>query len=58
MDAKIVNELEVKIEQTIADAFAQVGPNRLPLVPTRRTMHLMAKAAVTVYETAVENQRE
>jgi len=28
---------------------------RLPLLPDQRTFHLMAKAAVTVYETAVQN---
>jgi len=28
----------------------------LPLLPSQQTMHLMAKAAVTVYEAAVENQ--
>jgi hypothetical protein len=27
------------------------------LVPSRQTMHLMEKAAVAVYEAAVENQR-
>jgi hypothetical protein len=26
------------------------------LLPSQQTMHLMAKAAVTVYEAAVENQ--
>jgi len=29
----------------------------LPLLPSQQTMHLMAKAAVAVYESAVENQR-
>lgn len=29
---------------------------KLPLLPNRRTMHLMAKAAVTVYEAAMENK--
>ena len=28
---------------------------RLPLLPDQRTFHLMAKAAVTVYETVVQN---
>jgi len=28
---------------------------RLPLLPSQQTMHLMAKAAVAVYEAAVEN---
>ena len=30
------------------------GP-QLPLFPSHQTMHLMAKAAVAVYEAAVEN---
>jgi hypothetical protein len=32
-----------------------MGPKRLLLLPSRRTMHLMAKAAVAVYEAAAEN---
>jgi hypothetical protein len=34
-----------------------MGLKKLPLLPSRHTMHLMAKAAVTVYEAAVDNQR-
>jgi hypothetical protein len=35
-----------------------MGLKKLPLLPARRhTMHLMAKAAVAVYEAAVENRR-
>jgi hypothetical protein len=34
-----------------------MGLKKLPILPTRHTMHLMAKASVTVYEAAVENQR-
>lgn len=34
-----------------------MGLKKLPLLPTRRTMHLMAKAALTVYEAAVDNQQ-
>lgn len=34
-----------------------MGLKKLPLLPDRRTMHSMAKAGVTVYETAVENSR-
>jgi hypothetical protein len=30
---------------------------KLPLLPDRHTMHLMSKAAVAVYEAAVENHR-
>ena len=33
-----------------------MGLKKLPLLPSRQTMHLMAKSAVTVYEAAVENQ--
>lgn len=35
----------------------KMGLKKLPLLPSDRTLHLMAKAAVTVYEAAVENQR-
>jgi len=35
----------------------KIGLKKLPLLPTRHTLHLMAKAAVRVYEAAVENQR-
>jgi hypothetical protein len=31
-----------------------MGLKRLPLLPSQQTMHLMAKAAVTVYEAAAE----
>jgi len=31
-----------------------MGLRKLPLLPSRHTMHLMAKAAVAVYEAAVE----
>lgn len=34
-----------------------MGFKKLPLLSSGHTMHLMAKAAVTVYEAAVENQR-
>jgi len=33
-----------------------MGLKKLPLLPSQHTMHLMAKAAVTVYEAAVENR--
>ena len=57
MDPKIVEKLEEKIEDAIAEIIVKMGLKRLPLLPARRTIHLMAKAAVTVYEAAVENQR-
>ena len=58
MDHKIVEKLEREIEDAIAEIIRQLGPNKLPLKPSPRTMHLMAKAAVTVYESAVENCEE
>jgi hypothetical protein len=55
MNPKTVDKLEEKIEKTIAEVIAKLGLKKLPLLPSQRTMHLMAKAAVTVYEAAVEN---
>ena len=57
MDPKIVEKLEKKIEEAIAEVILKMGLKKLPLLPAGHTTHLMAKAAVTVYETAVENQR-
>jgi hypothetical protein len=56
MDEKTVRRLEHDVEDAIAEVVARLGLRRLPLVPSQQTMHLMAKAAVTVYESAVENQ--
>ena len=58
MEPKTVEKLEVKIEEAIAEVIVKMGLKKLPLLPSRRTVHLMAKAAVTVYEAAVENQRQ
>jgi hypothetical protein len=55
MDPKTVEKLEGKIEEAIAETIVKMGLRRLPLLPSRHTMHLMAKAAVAVYEAAVEN---
>ncbi len=56
MDQKIVDKLEEEFEQAIADVVVRrLGPQALPFVPPRSTMHLMAKAAVAVYEAAEEN---
>ena len=57
MDPKAVEKLEGKIEEAISEVIVKMGLKRLPLLPSRQTMHLMAKAAVTVYQAAVENQR-
>ena len=56
MKPRTVEKLEEKIEEAIAEIIVKRGLRKLPLLPARHTMHLMAKAAVTVYEEAVENQ--
>ncbi len=58
MDPKTVERLENKIESAIAEVLLSMGGKKLPIVPSRHTIHLMAKGAVTVYEAAVENQLE
>jgi hypothetical protein len=58
MDPRTVEKLEEKIEEAIAYVILTMGLKKLPLLPARHTMHLMAKAAVTVYEAAVENRRQ
>lgn len=58
MEPKVVRKLEHGIEEAVAEVVSRLGLRELPLLPSQRTMHLMAKAAVTVYEAAVENQRE
>ncbi len=34
--------------------ISRLGRKRLPLIPSHRTMEMMAKAATAVYEAAVE----
>lgn len=58
MDPKTVKKLEEKIEDAIAEVIVvKMGLKKLPLLPARHTMRMMAKAAVAVYEATVENQR-
>ena len=57
MEQKIVKKLESEIEEAIAEVIMKMGLKRLPLLPSRQTIHLMSKAAVAVYETAVENRQ-
>ena len=56
MEQKTVRKLEQALEEAVAGVIVKMGFKKLPLLPNRQTMHLMAKAAVTVYEAAVENQ--
>jgi len=54
MEGKTVEKLEKQIEQALADVIVTMGLKKLPLLPSRHTLHLMAKAAVAVYEAAAE----
>ncbi len=55
MDQKVVSALEEDIEGAILGLITKgVKGRRIPLLPSHQTIHLMAKAAVVVYETAVE----
>jgi len=56
MDHKIVDRLEREIEQAITKVVMRLGLKNIPLLPSQRTMHLMAKAAVAVYEAAAEGR--
>lgn len=57
VEPEVVERLEREIERAIAEAMAELGRDQLSLLPDRRTQHLMAKGAVTVYEAAVEQHR-
>ena len=57
MDPKTVEKLEEKIEEAIAEIIVKMGERRLPLIPSQFTFQMMAKAAVTVYEAAVEQHQ-
>ena len=57
MDQKIVKKLEGKIEDATAEIIVTMGLKKLPLLPARQTMNLMAKAAVAVYEAEVNNSQ-
>jgi len=55
MDQKTVRQLEKRITQAVLEVITDMGLRSPPLLPSQQTMHLMAKAAVAVYEAAVEN---
>ena len=57
MDHKTIEKLEEKIEGAIAEIILKMGLKKLPLLPSQQTTHLMAKAAVAVYEAAVANSQ-
>jgi MinD-like ATPase involved in chromosome partitioning or flagellar assembly len=54
MEPKTVRKLEKELHKAIADVICRLGLKKLPLLPSHRTMEMMAKAATAVYETAVE----
>ena len=55
MKQKAVSALEQNLENAILRVIMRsIKGRRIPLLPSHRTIHLMAKAAVVVYETAVE----
>lgn len=57
MDAATVEKLEEKIEDAIAQVIVKMGLKKLPPLLSRHTFQMMAKSAVAVYESAVENRR-
>lgn len=56
MDHKIVEKLEEKIDGGIAGVIVKMRLKTLPLLPHRHTFQMMAKAAVSADEAAVENK--
>lgn len=52
----LVEQLERLIERAIADVLDSQQPGQLPVKPRREVAHLMAKAAVAVYEGVVEGR--
>jgi hypothetical protein len=55
MDQKFVSFLEEELENAILTVVMKaVKGRRVPVLPSHHTIHLMAKAAVVVYETAFE----
>ena len=58
MDQESVSDLDRLVEKAVSAVILGMGLARLPLLPSQRTMHLLAKAAVSVYEAAVESQGE
>jgi hypothetical protein len=55
MEEKTVRKLEKRIETAVFEVISDMGLKRRPPLPSQQTMHQMAKAAVAVYEAAVEN---
>jgi len=54
MDQKKAAKLERHLEKAIIEVICKLGLKNLPLLPAHRTMKEMARAAVAVYEKAVD----
>ncbi len=58
MDHRLVETLEREIKEALAViVLRRTKGAGMPLPPSPRTMHLMAKAAVAVYEAVVDERR-
>ncbi len=55
MDEKTVSKLEKELEEAIADVIVRLRLKKLPRLPSQQTIDQMAKAAIEVYESAVES---
>lgn len=59
MDQQTVEVLEAEIEEAIATVMKKSNLNQhLPLKLNPHTLHMMAKAAVSVYEAVAESDRK
>ena len=58
MDPKVAKRLERELEKAVIEVVCRLGLKKLPLLPAHRTMTLMAKAAVAVYEQAVDSPED
>jgi hypothetical protein len=58
MDPKVAKRLERELEKAIIEVVCRLGLKKLPLLPSHRTMTLMAKAAVAVYEEAMDSPED
>jgi hypothetical protein len=56
MKSNVVEKLEEVLEQAIANALESKKLKKLPVKPRKGITHLMAKAAVAVYEGVVEGK--
>jgi len=59
MDQRIIRKLEKELTKAIGDVVVvRLGLKYLPLLPSHRTLEMMAKAAVAVYEGAVDDRQQ